>query len=71
MTNRIDPLCFFEDKHIGIIHKCEHCDYVASGKYSLQSHKKSQHDGVVYSCDECDYIGTQRYLVRRHKLSFH
>ena len=51
--------------------RCEHCDYKATTKSSLQQHMKSIHDGVKYSCKYCDYKATPKSNLQQHVKSLH
>ncbi len=49
------------------------CDYKATQKGNLKTHKESVHEGVTYPCDfaGCDYKATQKGSLKRHKKAKH
>ena len=53
------------------IYSCDKCNYQATRKSHLNTHKKSVHDGVKYSCDKCNYQATQQSNLKIHKESVH
>ena len=51
--------------------KCPECDYKASVKADLVSHKKSVHQNEQYSCEKCDYKVSRNDRLISHTKSVH
>ncbi|XP_048246793.1 transcriptional activator/repressor GIS1-like isoform X26 [Haliotis rufescens] len=49
-----------ENKNVGHIFKCDHCNRYFSSSYSRNSHKKAVHEGVTHAC-----ICGKKYRYRR------
>ena len=50
---------------------CDLCDYQATKRGHLTSHKQSKHEGKKYPCNSCDYQATKRGHLTTHKQSKH
>ena len=56
-------------EHEGVKYSCNLCDYKASRKGNLKTHKMSVHMGIKYSCDQCDSKLTEQGSLKKHKMS--
>ena len=52
-------------------HNCNKCDYKATHRGSLRTHRKSHHEGLRYNCDQCYYRATQKGSPKTHIDSQH
>ena len=52
--------------HEGIKYQCDFCDYKATQKNALKTHKMSVHEGIRYQCDH--YKATHKSALKRHKI---
>jgi uncharacterized Zn-finger protein len=57
--------------HMGQKFQCPECDYQATRKGDLVTHRRSVHMGQKFSCPECDYQSTQKSSLVAHKKSMH
>ena len=46
---------------------CDNCDYDASTKDSLRSHKMMVYKNLRHSCDKCQYKTAQKSSLKTHK----
>ena len=57
--------------HKDIKYQCEKCEYKATQRGHLKTHKMSIHEGIKYQCDLCDHKSTQKQNLKIHKMSVH
>ena len=52
-----------EREHLGIVHRCESCDFTTHRKQALREHVESVHQGIRHPCEFCGYQAkTRNYL---------
>ena len=60
-----------QNKHEGIRHLCQQCDYEATQLTHLHQHIKSKHEGKKHSCQQYDYQASDLSNFRRHIKNKH
>ena len=51
--------------------RCPQCDYQATRKDRVDSHRKSVHMGMKVQCPDCDYEANQKDQMVSHHRSVH
>ena len=52
--------------HEGIRYPCDLCDYQATKRGHLKTHKESKHEGKRYPCPYCTQTATQKLNLKTH-----
>ena len=58
-----------EEKHLGIKHDCNICDYHTTSKQCLRMHTAAKHLGTGHGCYICGYQAYTTYMLKRHIMS--
>ena len=53
-----------------IKYPCAQCDYKATQKSHLKTHKILVHESLKYPCNLCDYKATVICNLKTHKMSY-
>ena len=59
------------NRHDGIRHQCDKCDYEATLKSNMKVHKQAMHEGISYNCDLCRYVSSTSRTLSLHQKSKH
>ena len=58
-------------EHENVKYPCIQCEYKATKKDHLKTHKMSVHEMVKYPCNQCESKFTRKGDLNRHKMSVH
>merc|ERR1712126_354831 len=56
---------------MGVIEKCQDCDFQTHSKMNLIRHKKLVHDQVFHQCGDCEYRTAIKSDFNRHRNEVH
>ena len=63
-----------QSKHLGILYKCDICDYKTGFKDHLNRHNRQVHKKEIedsFKCQYCDFKAKEKRLLRLHNQSKH
>ena len=56
--------------HESVKYPCNQCEYKATQRSNLKTHKMSVHENVKYPCNQCEYKATTNSSLKTHKCQF-
>ena len=59
-----------EKKYERIMYKCNQCEFEATQKWNLITHK-NPFMNVRYGCNQCEYKATEKRHLNSHRMAIH